>query len=115
MPVATAVATIGCAARAKPLPGAADRRAGAAGDRDRYAAWRVLAAVERDCILGSPRTGGASQPNRTIGAMDSKRPALVEREARWPGQLAAIDMGSNSFRLEIGQLQSTAATGASTT
>ena len=21
---------------------------------------------------------------------------------RWPGQLAAIDMGSNSFRLEIG-------------
>ncbi|HEV7577586.1 MAG TPA: Ppx/GppA phosphatase family protein [Caldimonas sp.] len=26
-------------------------------------------------------------------------------ETRWPGQLAAIDMGSNSFRLEIGQLQ----------
>jgi exopolyphosphatase/guanosine-5'-triphosphate,3'-diphosphate pyrophosphatase len=26
-------------------------------------------------------------------------------EPRWPGQLAAIDMGSNSFRLEIGQLQ----------
>lgn len=26
-------------------------------------------------------------------------------ESRWPGQLAAIDMGSNSFRLEIGQLQ----------
>jgi exopolyphosphatase/guanosine-5'-triphosphate,3'-diphosphate pyrophosphatase len=25
-------------------------------------------------------------------------------ETRWPGQLAAIDMGSNSFRLEIGQL-----------
>jgi len=25
-------------------------------------------------------------------------------ESRWPGQLAAIDMGSNSFRLEIGQL-----------
>ena len=24
--------------------------------------------------------------------------------ARWPGQLAAIDMGSNSFRLEIGQV-----------
>ena len=24
--------------------------------------------------------------------------------SRWPGQLAAIDMGSNSFRLEIGQL-----------
>ena len=24
--------------------------------------------------------------------------------ARWPGQLAAIDMGSNSFRLEIGQI-----------
>ncbi|MGZ8261296.1 MAG: Ppx/GppA phosphatase family protein, partial [Caldimonas sp.] len=26
-------------------------------------------------------------------------------ESRWPGQLAAVDMGSNSFRLEIGQLQ----------
>ncbi len=25
-------------------------------------------------------------------------------ESRWPGQLAAIDMGSNSFRLELGQL-----------
>src|SRR5437773_12091405 len=23
---------------------------------------------------------------------------------RWPGQLAAVDIGSNSFRLEIGQL-----------
>src|SRR6185369_15285688 len=31
--------------------------------------------------------------------------ATDERVAlRWPGQLAAIDMGSNSFRLEIGQL-----------
>ena len=29
-------------------------------------------------------------------------PLKAER-ARWPGQLAAIDMGSNSFRLEIGQ------------
>jgi len=28
-----------------------------------------------------------------------------DAESRWPGQLAAIDMGSNSFRLEIGQLQ----------
>jgi exopolyphosphatase/guanosine-5'-triphosphate,3'-diphosphate pyrophosphatase len=28
-----------------------------------------------------------------------------DTESRWPGQLAAIDMGSNSFRLEIGQLQ----------
>jgi exopolyphosphatase/guanosine-5'-triphosphate,3'-diphosphate pyrophosphatase len=25
-------------------------------------------------------------------------------ETRWPGQLAAVDMGSNSFRLEVGQL-----------
>jgi exopolyphosphatase / guanosine-5'-triphosphate,3'-diphosphate pyrophosphatase len=31
------------------------------------------------------------------------RTAPVEA-SRWPGQLAAIDMGSNSFRLEIGQL-----------
>src|SRR5450432_3087333 len=26
-------------------------------------------------------------------------------EPRWPGQLAAVDIGSNSFRLEVGQLQ----------
>jgi exopolyphosphatase/guanosine-5'-triphosphate,3'-diphosphate pyrophosphatase len=34
--------------------------------------------------------------------MDSMRDDTTE--TRWPGQLAAIDMGSNSFRLEIGQL-----------
>ncbi len=28
----------------------------------------------------------------------------IANAPRWPGQLAAIDMGSNSFRLEIGQL-----------
>ena len=32
-------------------------------------------------------------------------PTARDTESRWPGQLAAIDMGSNSFRLEIGQLQ----------
>ncbi len=33
--------------------------------------------------------------------------ASVRRAAtRWPGQLASIDMGSNSFRLEIGQMLS---------
>ena len=36
--------------------------------------------------------------------MDSIPFARPEAEPRWPGQLAAIDMGSNSFRLEIGQL-----------
>jgi len=36
--------------------------------------------------------------------MDSKRPAPAESDARGLGPLAAIDMGSNSFRLEIGQL-----------
>jgi exopolyphosphatase/guanosine-5'-triphosphate,3'-diphosphate pyrophosphatase len=30
--------------------------------------------------------------------------AAAGEPLRWPGQLAAIDMGSNSFRLEIGQL-----------
>ena len=30
--------------------------------------------------------------------------AQRQDDERWPGQLAAIDMGSNSFRLEIGQL-----------
>ena len=36
--------------------------------------------------------------------MDPATPSRDESEPRWPGQLAAIDMGSNSFRLEIGQL-----------
>ena len=36
--------------------------------------------------------------------MQSTARSTPERGARWPGQLAAIDMGSNSFRLEIGQL-----------
>ncbi|HEY4959195.1 MAG TPA: Ppx/GppA phosphatase family protein [Caldimonas sp.] len=31
-------------------------------------------------------------------------PSRADAESRWPGQLAAIDMGSNSFRLEIGQI-----------
>ncbi|MBX3606276.1 MAG: Ppx/GppA family phosphatase [Piscinibacter sp.] len=30
--------------------------------------------------------------------------ALLDYDTRWPGQLAAIDMGSNSFRLEIAQI-----------
>src|SRR5688500_6913276 len=34
----------------------------------------------------------------------SSSPAAGGDAPRWPGQLAAIDMGSNSFRLEIGQL-----------
>jgi exopolyphosphatase/guanosine-5'-triphosphate,3'-diphosphate pyrophosphatase len=37
--------------------------------------------------------------------MDEPTDAPISLTAsRWPGQLAAIDMGSNSFRLEIGQL-----------
>ena len=32
-------------------------------------------------------------------------PASRGAESRWPGQLAAVDMGSNSFRLEIGELR----------
>ena len=36
--------------------------------------------------------------------MDSPTFARQDFDTRWPGQLAAIDMGSNSFRLEIGQL-----------
>jgi exopolyphosphatase/guanosine-5'-triphosphate,3'-diphosphate pyrophosphatase len=31
-------------------------------------------------------------------------PPAHDLTARWPGQLAAIDIGSNSFRLEIGEL-----------
>ncbi len=36
--------------------------------------------------------------------MTSREPAAPDFDTRWPGQLAAIDMGSNSFRLEIAQL-----------
>ena len=36
--------------------------------------------------------------------MDRTTTSPSRTGARWPGQLAAIDMGSNSFRLEIGQL-----------
>ncbi|WP_372524834.1 exopolyphosphatase [Piscinibacter sp.] len=32
------------------------------------------------------------------------RAAPTDATTRWPGQLAAVDIGSNSFRLEIGQL-----------
>ena len=36
--------------------------------------------------------------------MDSPTFARQDFDTRWPGQLGAIDMGSNSFRLEIGHL-----------
>ena len=36
--------------------------------------------------------------------MDIPPAHLAIAGSRWPGQLASIDMGSNSFRLEIGQL-----------
>ena len=36
--------------------------------------------------------------------LPSSRPRASAETSRWPGQLAAIDIGSNSFRLEIGQL-----------
>ncbi len=36
--------------------------------------------------------------------MTPREPAAPDFDTRWPGQLAAIDMGSNSFRLEIAQL-----------
>ncbi|HJW10897.1 MAG TPA: exopolyphosphatase, partial [Albitalea sp.] len=32
------------------------------------------------------------------------QPAPDSSVTRWPGQLAAVDIGSNSFRVEIGQL-----------
>ena len=40
----------------------------------------------------------------TIARMPSASSSRANVEPRWPGQLAAIDMGSNSFRLEVGQL-----------
>jgi exopolyphosphatase/guanosine-5'-triphosphate,3'-diphosphate pyrophosphatase len=46
----------------------------------------------------------ARRGSSTIAAMQPF-PAPRAIEARWPGQLAAVDMGSNSFRLEIGQMQ----------
>ena len=35
--------------------------------------------------------------------MREPAPDAVDLESRWPGQLVGIDLGSNSFRLEIGQ------------
>ena len=61
--------------------------------------------VRRRGILGSASARAAVAPARTIGRMDATRSRPAAADARWPRQLAAIDMGSNSFRLEIGQLQ----------
>ena len=36
--------------------------------------------------------------------MDWTQTRPADLDSRWPGQLAGIDMGSNSFRLEIGQV-----------
>ena len=36
--------------------------------------------------------------------MNDEPSSNIDPGARWPGQLAAVDMGSNSFRLEIGEL-----------
>ena len=41
---------------------------------------------------------------KTLTAKTSKAPATSLEQSRYPDLLAAIDMGSNSFRLEIGQL-----------
>lgn len=37
--------------------------------------------------------------------MTKPAPSRPDLDTRWPGQLAAIDMGSNSFRLEIAQVE----------
>jgi exopolyphosphatase / guanosine-5'-triphosphate,3'-diphosphate pyrophosphatase len=39
-----------------------------------------------------------------MAAMPDATDASLDRDSRWPGQLVGIDMGSNSFRLEVGQL-----------
>ena len=49
-------------------------------------------------IVGTHRSGARDSAIGTIGRMRSPTSLLA-------GPLAAIDMGSNSFRLEIGQLQ----------
>ena len=36
--------------------------------------------------------------------MNDTTTSVPDNGSRWPGQLAGIDLGSNSFRLEIGQL-----------
>ena len=57
----------------------------------------------RSGILGTspPRSARGGADNRRMAPAPSSR---ADPESRWPGQLAAIDMGSNSFRLEIGQI-----------
>ena len=60
---------------------------------------------------GDSRNSGAPlhdpERNRVCphnGLMTPPANATPDFDSRWPGQLAAIDMGSNSFRLEIGQV-----------
>jgi len=47
-----------------------------------------------------------SPPPRPLhnAPMHDESSSNPDNGARWPGQLAAVDMGSNSFRLEIGEL-----------
>jgi len=47
---------------------------------------------------------GAARSRRHNAPMPDDPPSPAEPATRWPGQLAAVDMGSNSFRLEIGEL-----------
>lgn len=51
-----------------------------------------------------PKAATISLMDKMLTAKTSKSPATSLEQSRYPDLLAAIDMGSNSFRLEIGQI-----------
>ena len=66
------------------------------------ASWQ-LEGRERHSRKLRRRSALAAQPRQCRHAASLRPPRGTD--SRWPDQLAAIDMGSNSFRLEIGQIQ----------
>ena len=102
MSVTIVCAATGCTAAAKPTAGASCRRRtqeqASRSDRSMSIERRRWERHSRKVRVASARGAAA-----TIAGMQRSSTAR-DTESRWPGQLAAIDMGSNSFRLEIGQL-----------
>ena len=107
-------AVTGSTAAAKPLPTAARtksrRESRAGGTRLSTSCCSIVDSVAIGKAADSRNAAALHDPEASAGLhAQSPHAARFPRDApsstpRWPGQLAAIDMGSNSFRLEIGQL-----------
>src|SRR5690349_18072625 len=103
--VVIACAATGPAAPAKPTPMPCGALAGGTASSSVRSIWCSLfdgrGARERHCRNDDRRAPDARSFDNRRMQSTSAAPAP---EPRWPGQLAAIDLGSNSFRLEIAQL-----------